>query len=222
MTMFTLAQRLFAALRTGQVATPAFASVEPMEARRFLSAAPAPAPAIDADGVLQVSGTNKSDVIVVELDASDATKLDVTVNGAMTQFDASSITGGVHVVGGNGSDDIEVHEATAGEFTLPVFFEGGNGKDTLVGGSGADNLSGGNGGDVLKGMAGDDTLAGGNGKDDLDAGDGNDTIDGGQGKDHLVGGAGADHFTGTKEAKEVSDASSEDTIDDLLDHTHGA
>ena len=69
-------------------------------------------------------GTNKSDVIVVELDASDATKLDVTVNGTMTQFDASAVTGGVHVAGGNGSDDIEVHEATAGEFTLPVNYRG--------------------------------------------------------------------------------------------------
>jgi Ca2+-binding RTX toxin-like protein len=220
--MFTLTQRLFASFRAGRVTSASCVSVEPLEGRRFLSAAPAPAPAIDADGVLQVVGTNKSDVIVVELDAATAGKLDVTVNGVITQFDASSITGGVHVVGGNGSDDIEVHEATLGEFTLAVTMEGGNGKDTLVGGSGADYLSGGNGADVLKGMAGDDTLAGGNGKDDLDAGDGNDTIDGGQGKDMLVGGLGADHFTGKKEAKEVADGSSEDTIDDLLDHTHGA
>jgi Ca2+-binding RTX toxin-like protein len=220
--MLTLAQRLFASRRADRVAAAGCPSVELLEGRRFLSAAPAPAPAIDADGVLQVVGTNKSDVIVVELDAATAGKLDVTVNGVMTQFDVSAVTGGVHVVGGNGSDDVEVHEATLGEFTLAVNMEGGNGKDTLVGGSGADNLDGGNGADVLRGMAGDDTLAGGNGKDDLDAGDGNDTIDGGQGKDTLVGGLGADHFTGKKEAKEVADAASDDTIDDLLDHTKGA
>jgi Ca2+-binding RTX toxin-like protein len=204
MTMFTLTQRLFASLRAGRVAAAASpASFEPLEGRRLLSAAPAPAPAIDAAGVLQVSGTNKSDVIVVELDAADATKLDVTVNGTMSQFDVSAVTGGVHVVGGNGSDDMEVHEATAGAFTLPVSMEGGNGKDHLVGGSGADNLSG------------------GNGKDDIDGGAGDDTIDGGRGKDHLVGGTGADHFTGKHESKEVADGSSEDTIDDMLDHTHG-
>jgi Ca2+-binding RTX toxin-like protein len=200
MTMFTLAQRLFAAVRSPR-AEARVASFEPLEGRRFLSAAPAPA--IDAGGVLQVVGTNKSDVIVVELDAADATKLDVTVNGTMTQFEASSVTGGVHVVGGNGADDCQVHEATAGEFTLAVTMEGGNGKDHLVGGSGADNLSG------------------GNGKDDLDGGAGDDTIDGGRGKDHLVGGAGADHFTGKRESKEVADAASDDTIDDMLEHTHG-
>jgi Ca2+-binding RTX toxin-like protein len=201
--MFTLTQRLFASLR-GRRATSAAGcpAVEPLEGRRLISAAP-PSPAIDGNGVLQVMGTNKSDVNVVELDATDATKLDVTVNGTMTQFDASAVTGGVHVVGGNGSDDVEVHEATAGDFTLPVSFEGGNGKDHLVGGSGADNLSG------------------GNGKDDVDGGAGDDTIDGGRGKDTLVGGAGADHFTGKHESKEVTDASSEDTIDDMLDHTHG-
>ena len=202
--MLTLTQRLFSLLRAARVAAADPVAVEPLEGRRFLSAAPAPAPAIDVGGVLQVVGTNKSDVIVVELDAATAGKLDVTVNGTMTQFDVSAITGGVHVVGGNGSDDIEVHEATLGEFTLPLTLEGGNGKDTLVGGSGADNLSG------------------GNGKDDVDGGAGDDTIDGGKGKDHLVGGAGADHFTGKKEVKEVADASSEDTIDDLLDHTHKA
>ena len=159
--MFTLAQRLFASRRASRVAAAGSPSIELLEGRRFLSAAPAPAPAIDAAGVLQVVGTNKSDVIVVELDAATAGKLDVTVNGTMTQFDVSAITGGVHVVGGNG-------------------------------------------------------------KDDVDGGAGDDTIDGGKGKDHLVGGAGADHFTGKKEVKEVADASSEDTIDDLLDHTHKA
>jgi Ca2+-binding RTX toxin-like protein len=202
MTMFTFAQRLFAAVHSPRAETRV-ASFEVLEGRRLLSAAPAPAPAVDAGGVLQVAGTNKSDVIVVELDATTAGKLDVTVNGVMTQFDASSVTGGVHVVGGNGADDIQVHEATAGEFTLAVNMEGGNGKDHLVGGSGADNLSG------------------GNGKDDMDGGAGDDTLDGGRGKDHLVGGSGADHFTGKKEAKEVADAASDDTIDDMLEHTHG-
>ena len=105
--MFTLAQRLFASGRAGRVAAAGSPSIELLEGRRFLSAAPAPVPSIDAGGVLQVVGTNKSDVIVVELDAATAGKLDVTVNGVMTQFDVSAVTGGVHVVVGNGADDIQ-------------------------------------------------------------------------------------------------------------------
>lgn len=170
------------------------ARVESLEGRRMFAAAPPVAPFVDDAGVLQVEGTNKADVIVVAL-SPDLVNIDVTVNGVATSVPASSVTGGVNVTGGNGSDDIRVVEAVAGEFTLPVAMSGGNGKDTLVGGSG------------------DDTLRGDNGKDALDGGDGNDTLDGGRGKDILLGGLGADHFIGKKQETEAQDESLEDLFD---------
>lgn len=169
-------------------------AVESLEGRQLFAAAPPVAPFVDPAGVLQVAGSNKSDVITVSLD-SVASKVNVTVNGTTSAFDLSAVTGGVRVDGGNGKDDIRVVEATAGEFTLPVNFFGGNGKDTLVGGSGNDTLSGGNGKDLLDGGAGDDQL------------------DGGNGKDTVVGGTGADHFIGKKQEAEAQDESVEDLFD---------
>jgi Ca2+-binding RTX toxin-like protein len=169
-------------------------AVESLEGRQLFAAAPPPAPFVDPAGVLQVAGSNKSDVITVSLDPA-ASMVNVTVNGTTSAFDLSAVTGGVTVVGGNGKDDVRVVEATAGEFTLPVNFLGGNGKDTLVGGSG------------------NDMLAGGNGKDTLDGGAGDDQLDGGRGKDTVTGGTGADHFIGHKQEAEAQDEALEDLFD---------
>ena len=195
----------------------AAAAVEPLEGRRMFAVTPAPLPFVDAAGVLQVSGTNKADVIVVALDVAGA-KVNVTVNGVTTAVDQALVTGNaVHVSGGNGGDSINVSEAMAGEFTMAVTLLGGNGKDTLAGGSGADTLDGGNGNDALTGNGGDDTLRGGNGKDVIAAGEGNDSIDGGRGRDSLLGDAGADHFLGKKQEAEAQD----ETLDDLFDAAAG-
>ena len=188
------------------------AAIESLEGRRMFAAAPPVAPFVDEGGVLQVAGTNKADVIVVALSA-DKLNVDVTVNGVVTPVLASTVTGGVNVSGGNGSDDLSVVEATAGDFTLAVTMSGGNGKDMLTGASGADTLDGGNASDTLEGLAGDDTLRGGNGKDALDGGDGADTLDGGRGKDAMVGGLGADRFVGKKQEAEAQDETAEDLFD---------
>ena len=192
------------------------AALESLEGRRMFAVAPAPLPFVDGAGVLQVAGTRQSDVIVVALDAADATKLSVTVNGVVTPVDLATVTGGVNVTGGNGHDDIRV-DAAGGEVTLAVTVSGGNGKDVLVGGAGPDTLDGGNGNDTITANAGDDTLRGGNGKDVLDAGDGNDNVDGGRGKDRLVGGLGVDHFVGKRQETEAED----ETLEDLFDAAAG-
>src|SRR5690242_11774760 len=85
--------------------TPRAALIEALEGRQFLSAAPAPLPAVDSGGVLQVAGTKKSDVIVVAVDTA-AGMVNVTVNGVVTQVSLASVTGGVRVDAGNGNDQV--------------------------------------------------------------------------------------------------------------------
>jgi autotransporter-associated beta strand protein len=72
------------------------------------------------------------------------------------------------VIGGTKNDTF-----TAGG--LPVWFEGGDGGDSLAGGVGWDRLEGNNGGDSISGGYGDDMLLGGWGSDTLAGGPGNDT-----------------------------------------------
>ena len=187
--------------------------VEMLETRRMFAVTPAPLPFVDAQGVLQVAGTNKADVITVSLDTA-AGMVNVVVNDVTTPIALASVTS-VNVSGGNGKDHMSVAETVPGEFTLSVTMSGGNGKDTLVGGSGGDTLDGGNGSDTLTGNAGNDTLRGGNGKDTIDAGDGDDSIDGGRGKDMLTGGLGIDTFAGKKQESEAQD----ETLEDVLEVT---
>jgi Ca2+-binding RTX toxin-like protein len=192
-------------------AAGASVALETLEGRRMFAAAPAPTPFVDDAGVLQVAGTNKSDVIALSVDTT-AGMVNVVVNDVTTQVELATVTS-VNVVTGNGNDTVSVTEAVAGEFTLAVTLTGGNGKDTLGGGSGNDTIDGGNGNDTLNGHAGDDTLNGGNGKDTIDAGDGNDTVDGGRGKDMLTGGLGVDTFVGKKQESEAQDETTEDILE---------
>src|SRR3954471_3054010 len=110
---------------------------EQLESRRLLSATL-------EDGVLMVSGTNHSDKITLRLNHDDTSKLDVSVNGEVTQFAVADITGGVKMYGKNGKDHMMVSE-TEGAITLGVTMSGGNGKDMLRSASGDDELAGNNG-----------------------------------------------------------------------------
>ena len=92
------------------------------------------------------------------------------------QLDASFITavtgvGSVrwlqHVIGGLKGDSL-----TAGD--QPVWFEGGDGDDTLNGSSQGDLLEGNAGDDTISALAGNDTLRGGLGTDTLAGGTGDD------------------------------------------------
>jgi Ca2+-binding RTX toxin-like protein len=170
--------------------------LEGLEVRRLMAAEP-PVPMIDADGVLQVAGTMKNDVIVLSMDDSGpgASRLLVTLNGVDHLFDLGQLPGGVVVMGRGGMDDIRVNESGEALGALVTMY-GGGGKDNLEGGSATDYLHGGNGEDRLDGKAGADFLYGGNAKDRLDGGDGADHLYGGNGKDDLDGGDGADMLEG--------------------------
>src|SRR5215211_7922134 len=132
--------------------------MEGLEVRRLMAAEP-PVPMIDADGVLQVAGTNKNDAIVLSMDNS---QIVVDLNGTAYSFALADVTNGMVVVRGrNGADDISVDGELAG-VTLSMY--GGNGRDRLVGGAGAEFLYGGNGRDRPEGGLGDDHPYGANGR----------------------------------------------------------
>ena len=124
--------------------------MEGLEVRRLMAAEP-PVPMIDADGVLQVAGTNKNDAIVLSMDNA---QIVVDLNGVPYSFPLASVTGGAVVVHGrNGADDISVDGGLAG-VTLSMY--GGNGRDDLDAGDGADMLFGERGVDSLTGGLGAD------------------------------------------------------------------
>lgn len=182
--------------------------LETLEGRRLLSAAPLLGSAeLGATGVLDVNGTRRADSIHVSLNAADATKLDVNINGVISTFDLALVRS-VYMSGGNGKDVLTVD----GTVSLTVKIDGGNGNDRLSGGSGNDELHGGKGKDDLDGGAGDDALDGAAGKDNLDGGEGDDDLDGGKGKDTCQGGLGSDSFDGDDAESEVADREADDDV----------
>ena len=151
-----------------------------LEARRLLASSTV------VDGVLQVNGTSKNDVIVV--------------GGAAGVQIPDGVTS-ILVNGGRGNDVITVDSSV----NLPTKIYGSDGDDTITGGFGADRIIAGDGNDVVYagnakdivyGEAGDDYLRGGSGTDLCDGGDGRDTIIADTGNDHLWGGANPDNLRG--------------------------
>jgi Ca2+-binding RTX toxin-like protein len=174
---------------------PAF--VEALETRRLLSAAPVEPSAEISGGELRVVGTKGADVIVVSLNETDATKVDVNVNGTVLgSFLLSDVTSGrVEVHAGKGDDSVRVDESF-GLVPLSLVAFGEQGNDTLVGGSANDELHGDQGSDTLYGNDGNDTLEGDQGKDMLAGGFGDDDLGGDNGCDTLYGEGGADKLRG--------------------------
>src|SRR4051794_14898270 len=104
--------------------------VETLEERRLLSTTPTL-----TNGVVDVTGTKGADVITVALNHDDASKLDVTVNGVVTEFDmVQTPVSGVRVDGRRGNDAISVDESN-GLLPFGVTLLGGKGADSLTGGS---------------------------------------------------------------------------------------
>ena len=166
---------------------------ESLEGRRLLSHGHfAGAASLSNAGELNVAGTRHSDAIIISVDATDATKLDVSINGKVIQFDLAAVMG-IKVTAGNGSDLVKVDQTDG---NIGCELDGGNGNDTLVGGSGNETLNGGNGNDLENGGAGDDQVNGDNGNDSLLGMDGNDTLLGGRGNDEMDGGMGMDDCFG--------------------------
>ena len=89
--------------------------------------------------------------MTIAIDPVDPTKLDVTLNGVLTQFALADIKR-INADLGDGNDTATV----AANVTIGADLKGGDGNDTLTGGGGNDKLDGGHGVDSLTGGAGDD------------------------------------------------------------------
>jgi len=184
-------------------------SFENLERRELMAAN-----ALLSNGVLNITGTEQADRIVVSqvttpigLMTVNVTIHDIAtgnqlINKSFVNSSVSSIK--VECFGG---DDVAENNTNK-----PSTMYGDNGRDRLVGGSAVDNLfSGrvydqventgstliGNGGnDYLYGCAANDVLEGGDGNDQMLGGRGNDTLRGGSNHDRLFGGLGRDSLFG--------------------------
>ncbi|MFQ6048486.1 MAG: hypothetical protein ACE5K7_03900, partial [Phycisphaerae bacterium] len=142
---------------------------------------------LDADNVVQVHGTDASDVV----DVSQPADVQVTLNGTAYTFGAAGVSG-VHVRTHGGGDYLSSGLGVA----LPIWAFGGTGDDDFSGGAGADYLAGGAGNDSLVAGDGQDQLLGGDGQDLLYGDGGADVIYAGAGDDYVRGGSGSDQLYG--------------------------
>jgi Ca2+-binding RTX toxin-like protein len=173
------------------------------------------------DGRLRINGSTGDDVITVSTNARHSGLIDVSINGAVTQFDGTLVRR-IEVFAGPGDDRVEVSDTPSASAELyghsgddqlvisdpdiQAMVNGGAGDDRISGSPGAtsklygeagnDTLTGGDRSDSLIGGSGDDSLAGGNAVNDglnvLHGGAGDDTLVGGRGLDLAYGGGGND------------------------------
>lgn len=100
---------------------------------------------------LEIDGTHGDDIILVRPKANDPGKIEVVVNGTVTEFLPADIPASrVYIATGAGNDRITLDAA------LPLWgtFIGGAGDDTITGGSYDDRLIPGSGNDQVDGGGG--------------------------------------------------------------------
>jgi hypothetical protein len=193
-------------------------SIENLERREMMAA-----DAVWASGVLNITGTEQADRIVVS-QATTPTGLmtvKVTIHDIATgnqlvnkSFVNSSVTsikvdclGGDDVAenntnkpstmyGDNGTDRLVGGSAVDNLFSGRVYDQVENTGSTLIGNDGNDYLYGCDRNDVLEGGAGDDQLMGARGNDTLRGGSNHDKLFGGLGRDTLFGDGGDDKLYG--------------------------
>jgi hypothetical protein len=126
--------------------------------------------------ILYVFGRDGSsgDAVTIE-GAADSPANEVVFNG--TDYPISSSITGIHVRGEAGNDTFTAES----DATLPVWFFGGSGANTITGGGGSNLIAGG---------SGSDTLTGGSGPNQIEGGSGAETLIGGQGSNQITPGSG--------------------------------
>lgn len=181
--------------------------IENLESRCLLSASIVAKPTGDS---LLVRGTDRADSITVGLNA-DTSKIDVSINGVVQQFDKATLTS-IVINGGGGADAITIDEAN-GLLPFGVLVNGGGGSDNIKGSSLGDTLNGGGGLDNIIGNGGNDVIYGNAGNDYLWGNDGGDTIYGADGRDAIFAGAGDDVAFGNGGADTIDTGTGNDYSD---------
>ncbi len=185
---------------------------EILEPRVLLSAT------LDTGGVV-VQGTDAADSIVVQVDPTDESLIQVQVNNEVTTHPIEEVNR-IRINAGAGDDTISVDlpESLAEIHSIVLGGDGNdqittsNGRDFVFGGQGDDQIDTGNGKDRVVGGEGDDQINGGAGNDGLFGGSGDDTINGNAGDDRLIGGDGDDVIDGGEGADRIADRQGENTI----------
>jgi Ca2+-binding RTX toxin-like protein len=188
------------------------ANIETLEPRRLFTAA-APTFHTGADGVVEITGTNRRDVITVVEHFPGSGIFDVQYSDTFAQVNTFV---GFRIDGGGGDDRLAIQVGVSAPITT-VTIRGGKGNDVLLGSPFADRLDGGAGRDHLDGRAGDDELHGGAGNDSLLGNGGADQLFGGAGADFLDGGDGSDDLAGGPGRDGDSGGAGADFFDDSID-----
>jgi uncharacterized secreted protein with C-terminal beta-propeller domain len=182
---------------------------QPLEARCLLAASP-----------WIISGTDRADEIVIEVNPAKPNQLRASIDGKIIARRAVSSIKKIVIDSASGDDHI-LFRLTSAHGHIRTTLLGGNGNDTITGGTGKDLIRGGAGADKLEGSLGDDDLWGGVGRDqllgeegadDLHGEDQRDTLIGGLGDDALWGGEGSDQLSGGFDSDTLSGGDSADTL----------
>jgi uncharacterized repeat protein (TIGR01451 family) len=158
--------------------------------------------------LLQVVGTSKNDVLIIEPRPSNRTQIRVKQSGQLLGIFPNSAFQRLVVFGLDGNDTILVDSRIA----KPAELHGNDGNDSLRGGSRSDVLFGENGNDNLLGNAGQDTLFGGQGNDNLFGGTGSDKLFGEAGNDSLFGDSGSDLLLGGADNDRLNGGTGRDVL----------
>ena len=151
------------------------------------------------NGTLTVTGTSRSEEIVLRLRSGDPATLEVVADGLVVDDFARAAFDRIVVRARFGDDVLRIDEAN-GVFTdtEATTLDGEAGDDDLIGGTGVETFRGGAGSDSADGNRGNDIafLSFGNDSFTWDPGDGSDTVEGQGGFDTLVfnGASGAENF----------------------------
>lgn len=150
------------------------------------------------DGTLVVKGTSGRDIITVRRKSGNVL---VDVGKRSYKFVGGASIRGIVALGLGGNDRLEGYASLA---DMPLYFDGGDGDDTIQGARGHDTLIG---------AGRNDSIFGSDGDDDLYGQDGNDTLYGDEGADILYGGKGDDYLAASTINAAIG---SQDYVEDRL------
>jgi hypothetical protein len=173
---------------------------EPLEPRRFLSAAV-------AHHVLQIDGTRRSDAIVITRGKRAVT---VNVNGHVAEFSLRSFST-IRIRAGKGDDSVTIGTGDS-PIVVPASVSAGEGNDLVIAGNANDTIIGDDGDDEISAADGDDVVHGGAGHDTIFGGDGNDQLFGDNHADSIFGNAGSDTVHGGRGDDELHDGLGKDAV----------